>query len=450
METISQTTNDFIDSSEVEFNKLSLGIDDFGRVFSWNNRVFRAINNQRLEQVEHILKSGLIDELIRKKLFPNTWISNYKLDGYSLILEHEKIKIVTYPYEWSYAMILEAARSVLQVNIISRQYGYRTKDSHSYNILFDDLQPKFIDLGSFIEIDRSDTSWAAYPEFLSYYYYPMSMCRNGNTYMARRLLGGSQIISYRDYFLYKSSASRFLFQINKTLFRKIVDRWVFKSASNIDFPGLLKTINGRWGKLFRTQEFLRKTDQVIANLSLESLPGVTFCLEVIQKHQIQSVLEFSSGETSLPNVLLSCLKAGIPLKNKIFSGWNDENIDLAYEVAKGLNFQFTPILLDLVDPELAPFVDDPYKRITADLLVLPAEYLHQINSRGIPMNLILKKIRMYSISYLSIEFLCGPNKMNERLTSDLHEFESQLETFFYIIAKKKVIDRFIFFASIKT
>ena len=53
----------------------------------------------------YLFDSGAIDELIKANLIPHTKISDIQLEGFNLVVEHEKIEVVIYPTEWSFNML---------------------------------------------------------------------------------------------------------------------------------------------------------------------------------------------------------------------------------------------------------------------------------------------------------------------------------------------------------
>jgi len=96
--------------SMLEIRKIDMSIvNEIGFLFEWNNRIFRAINDDASDRVKALFNSGLIDNLVSENLFPRSWITEYKLYGYNLIIEHSKIDPVSYPYEWSFSMLKDAA-----------------------------------------------------------------------------------------------------------------------------------------------------------------------------------------------------------------------------------------------------------------------------------------------------------------------------------------------------
>ena len=88
----------------------------------------------------------MIESLVSNGRFPESRITDYSLDGYGLVIEHENIYPVTYPYEWTFELLKDAALAVLETNLIAQRYGYETVDAHGFNVLFDGSKLKFIDL----------------------------------------------------------------------------------------------------------------------------------------------------------------------------------------------------------------------------------------------------------------------------------------------------------------
>lgn len=69
--------------------------------------------------------------------------------GWPIVLEHEPVPFISYPYEWSFSMLRDAA--LLQLDILEDclEHGWTLKDASPYNIQWFGAQPAFIDAGSF-------------------------------------------------------------------------------------------------------------------------------------------------------------------------------------------------------------------------------------------------------------------------------------------------------------
>ncbi|MGI9461582.1 MAG: hypothetical protein ACR2NY_03290, partial [Alphaproteobacteria bacterium] len=111
--------------------------------------VYRGINPHLEAWAKELLSCGLIDELVKKRLFPKTKISKQKIDGYNLVLEHEAILPITYPHEWTDEMFRAVAILILKVNQIANKYKFDISDPAWANVVFCHHKPIYIDFGSF-------------------------------------------------------------------------------------------------------------------------------------------------------------------------------------------------------------------------------------------------------------------------------------------------------------
>ena len=81
--------------------------DNFGSIYTLNKRTFRALSLEGKNHFNNIIKSGVLNNLMKKNYFVKTEIVNDKdilklFKGYDMLLEHKTIDYITYPYEWSF------------------------------------------------------------------------------------------------------------------------------------------------------------------------------------------------------------------------------------------------------------------------------------------------------------------------------------------------------------
>jgi len=95
-------------------------------------------------------------------------------DGWSGVLEHTTIPFVSYPYEWTFSMLKDAA--LLQLNILeqSLENGWTLKDATSYNIQFEGSRPVFIDIPSFEPWVKGEP-WVGYRQFCTMFLIPLML-----------------------------------------------------------------------------------------------------------------------------------------------------------------------------------------------------------------------------------------------------------------------------------
>ena len=89
-------------------------------------------------------------------------------------LEHPRLPLISYPYEWTFSMLKAAA--ILQLDLLEAALnaGLTIKDSTPYNIQFIDGHPIFIDIGSF-EAYRMGEPWIGYRQFTRQFLFPLML-----------------------------------------------------------------------------------------------------------------------------------------------------------------------------------------------------------------------------------------------------------------------------------
>jgi hypothetical protein len=79
-------------------------------------------------------------------------------------LRHERIPLVTYPFEWPFSMLKQAARLHLQLLQELLAEDFTLKDGTAYNVQFRGVDPVFIDVASIDDLDAT-RPWAGYRQF---------------------------------------------------------------------------------------------------------------------------------------------------------------------------------------------------------------------------------------------------------------------------------------------
>jgi hypothetical protein len=151
--------------------------DPDSRVFIENGKVYRALSARGLEDYEAFAASKLAaDERIvattRAQVDAPGVLSQG--DATAAVLEHERIPFVTYPYEWCFGMLRDAA--LLQLDLLDQALteGLSLKDATPYNVQFAGPRPTFVDIGSFERL-RPDEPWIGYRQFCTLYLYPLML-----------------------------------------------------------------------------------------------------------------------------------------------------------------------------------------------------------------------------------------------------------------------------------
>ncbi len=89
-------------------------------------------------------------------------------------LRHPRLPFISYPYEWTFSMLKDAA--LLQLDLLEGALGagITIKDSTPFNIQFRDGKPVFIDIGSF-EAYQPGEPWIGYRQFTRQYLFPLML-----------------------------------------------------------------------------------------------------------------------------------------------------------------------------------------------------------------------------------------------------------------------------------
>jgi SAM-dependent methyltransferase len=155
-----------------------------GRVFSAGDRVVRALSEagladwQALVETELLTASTTAGELIATEQADDDLVRELRaLDpagAWSGALVHERLPFVSYPYEWSFSMLRDAAQLQLRLLAAAVREGMTLKDATPYNIQWRGARPVFIDIGSFQRGSRGEP-WAGYRQFCMLFLYPLML-----------------------------------------------------------------------------------------------------------------------------------------------------------------------------------------------------------------------------------------------------------------------------------
>jgi SAM-dependent methyltransferase len=187
--------------SAINKNKSSY-VDPNGFVFEYEDRLYRSLNQAYAPLYDSLAGSGLIDRLVGEfNLVPtrHTDIELESLDS-ACVLEHERIRPMTYCVEWPPAMLREAALTTLELLLVLLENDLSLQDAYPWNIVFSGTRPVFIDLTSIVEVD-DQYIWPAFSQYQAFFSRPLELAANGKGNIARSLLYNNiSGISARDYY----------------------------------------------------------------------------------------------------------------------------------------------------------------------------------------------------------------------------------------------------------
>lgn len=156
--------------------------DRDGRIYRHGGRILRGVSANALEEFTRLRsKSFYADFLQRGDIVQSDILDsgNNPLPAdivaqWAGFIEHRRIPVISYPYEWTFGMLRDAARLQLDLLEAAIGEGMTLKDATPYNIQFEDGRPVFIDLPSF-ETLPPGAPWAGYRQFCEMFLFPLML-----------------------------------------------------------------------------------------------------------------------------------------------------------------------------------------------------------------------------------------------------------------------------------
>jgi SAM-dependent methyltransferase len=151
--------------------------DPESRVFYADGHVYRALSADGLSDFEALEATGLLDG---ERVVPTQRaegapaMQGLLVHEPAAVLRHERIPFVSYPYEWTFSMLKDAALLQLDLLLAALEHDLVLKDSTPYNVQFKGARPTFVDVGSFERI-REGEPWVGYRQFCMLYLYPLML-----------------------------------------------------------------------------------------------------------------------------------------------------------------------------------------------------------------------------------------------------------------------------------
>lgn len=151
--------------------------DPSGMVFKNGGELYRQVNQCYADHYDHLVASGLASKLFASGyLIPHEEVPSKTRDASTAyrVLRPELIPFVSYPYEWCFSQLRDAALLTLRIQSMALAHGMTLKDASAYNVQFRGADPVFIDTLSF-ERYRDGEPWVAYRQFCQHFLAPLAL-----------------------------------------------------------------------------------------------------------------------------------------------------------------------------------------------------------------------------------------------------------------------------------
>jgi ribosomal protein L11 methylase PrmA len=153
--------------------------DRDGRVFyAASGRVCRALSARALtewhavERTQFFTKAIADGRVIATRQLTEPELGESSTLEWAGVLEHQAVPCITYPFEWSFGMLQDAALLHLELINDALDEDLTLKDGTAYNVQWVNNRPVFIDVASFERL-RPGQPWAGYRQFCQTFLYPL-------------------------------------------------------------------------------------------------------------------------------------------------------------------------------------------------------------------------------------------------------------------------------------
>jgi SAM-dependent methyltransferase len=365
--------------------------DPSGFVFESSGKLFRQINNVYREHYELLMSSGLYQTLVEKEWL----ISHAEITSPISTSSHhfktispEYIPFITYPYEWCFEQLKDAALLTLGIMKVAIDHGLILKDATPFNIQFRDAQPVHIDTLSFEKYDDAKP-WVAYRQFCETFLYPLLVEKYTSLEIHRLFAAYPQGISAKETVYLLPAKSRFH-----------LGNWL-----HVFLPASIRAPRKNAQATFTRNKLLRIVDhlqQFITNLrtssqhystwknyydkdilSKEYLSGKQTIIKELIKVEGKQVLDLGCNQGIFSRLLSEKGNSVVAVDNDAFS------ISVLYRNCREERSSILPLCVDLTDPPgNAGFMNEERKsfsdRLKFDLCISLALLHHLAIGKNIP------------------------------------------------------------------
>jgi hypothetical protein len=151
--------------------------DPSGFLFLLDSVLYRQINQSYFPTYDQLISSGLYKALTEAGLLirhEEASIGPTSDAAPCRFIRPERVPFISYPHEWCFSQLKDAALLTLQIQEHAVQHGMTLKDSSAYNVQFLNGRPVFIDTLSFERYEEG-RPWVPYRQFCCHFLAPLAL-----------------------------------------------------------------------------------------------------------------------------------------------------------------------------------------------------------------------------------------------------------------------------------
>jgi len=452
--------------------------DPAGQVFHYDKKVFRFVNSKESPLLSKFINSAVFIDLVKNGDIVDTRISDLGHNkeiaaqfGEGIIFEHQKIEFISYPYEWSFSMCLDAAVLTLSLQRTLLENDLSLKDATPYNIQFVNSKPIFIDICS-IESISYNAVWIAYSQFCQMFLYPLLLyvyrgINPKNIYLANiegvTLEDTYKIIGLKAKLNTRLFTNLVLPKLLATIFKKIqlIDEKASTLTANLKnnkqvqvsiirrLERLLKSLmDNKYSSHWSTYENTNSYNDTSEKIKME------FIESVFKKNNIKTVLDLGCNTGVYSKIAASYGTDVIAVDSDL------DCIDKLYRQAHDNREHILPLCIDLSNPSPSIGWDNKerksfLKRVQFDCVFSLALIHHLMITGRHPLSQIVTTMSKMTKKYLIVEYI-GPtdemfkllmlNRKENYNNYNLEYFRNKYLSSFNILAELPIanMDRVLF------
>lgn len=151
--------------------------DPSGFLFTRDGVLYRQVNKAYQQAYEKLMSGGVYHSLTLQGML----IRHEEVDAPAAdpalayrVIRPEEVPFISYPYEWSFSQLKDAALLTLACARAALENGMVLKDASAYNIQFVNGKPLLIDTLSF-DLYQEGAPWDAYRQFCQHFLAPLAL-----------------------------------------------------------------------------------------------------------------------------------------------------------------------------------------------------------------------------------------------------------------------------------
>ncbi|MEX0691153.1 MAG: hypothetical protein WD934_03005 [Gemmatimonadales bacterium] len=151
--------------------------DPNGFLFERQGRLLRQVTEVGRADFEAVRASGVPARLMDDGLLiPHVElaVTEAATADAAYVLAPERIPFVSYPWEWTFGQLRDAARLTLRIQQVALQQGLTLRDASAFNIQWRGSRPVLVDTLS-LGVRRPGSPWVAYQQFCRHFLAPLAL-----------------------------------------------------------------------------------------------------------------------------------------------------------------------------------------------------------------------------------------------------------------------------------